>query len=165
MEILLDFFSKGLVTMLMIAMPCVLTAAGIGLIVGVLQAVTQVQEQTIAAAPKIFFVFLILMIMGVGFIRLLTNLFKEGVSIAFNTVPRMETKVLASDYYRYTKPFTAEFYAENRGKNNMNAMINSSATPNFSKQQERLKYHKSQRGDTPVPSLMEKQKIRDNAGR
>ena len=109
MEILLDFFSKGLVTMLMIAMPCVLTAAGIGLIVGVLQAVTQVQEQTIAAAPKIFCVFLVLMILGVGFIRLLTNLFKEGMSIAFNTVPRMEQKVIASDYYRYTKPFTNEF--------------------------------------------------------
>lgn len=162
MEVLLDFFSKGLVTMLMIAMPCVLTAAGIGLIVGVLQAVTQVQEQTIAAAPKIFFVFLVLMIMGVGFIRLLTNLFKEGVSIAFNTVPRMESKVLASDYYRYTKPFTKEFYSEQRGKSSMNAMINSSATPNFTQQQERLKYHKTHSGDIPTPSIMERQKIREN---
>ncbi len=165
MEILLDFFSKGLVTMLMIAMPCVLTAAGIGLIVGVLQAVTQVQEQTIAAAPKIFFVFLILMIMGVGFIRLLTNLFKEGISIAFNTVPKMESKVLASDYYRYTRPFAVEFYAENKGKSKMKGMINQSATPNFTQQQERMQYHRSQRGDIPVPSIMEQKKIRDNSRR
>ena len=162
MEILLDFFSKGLVTMLMIAMPCVLTAAGIGLIVGVLQAVTQVQEQTIAAAPKIFCVFLVLMILGVGFIRLLTNLFKEGASIAFNTVPRMEQKVLAPDYYKYTKPFTQEFYSEQRGNSAMNAMINSPATPNFTQQQERIKYHKTHSGDIPTPSIMEQKKIREN---
>lgn len=162
MEILLDFFSKGLVTMLMIAMPCVLTAAGIGLIVGVLQAVTQVQEQTIAAAPKIFCVFLILMILGVGFIRLLTNLFKEGASIAFNTVPRMEQKVLAPDYYKYTKPFTQEFYSEGKGKSSMNAMINNTASPNFTQQQERIKYQKTHSGDIPTPSIMEQKKIREN---
>lgn len=165
MEILLDYFSKGLVTMLMIAMPCVLTAAGIGLIVGVLQAVTQVQEQTIAAAPKIFCVFLVLMILGIGFIRLLTNLFKEGISIAFNTVPRMEQKVIASDYYRYTKPFTKEFYSEGTGKSAMNAMINTKATPAFTQQQERLKYHKTHSGDIPTPSIMEQKKIRDNSRR
>ena len=36
MEILVEFFAKGLITMLMIAMPCVLTAAAIGLVVGIL---------------------------------------------------------------------------------------------------------------------------------
>ena len=65
MEILLEFMGKGLLTMLMISMPCVLTAAFVGLIVGILQAVTQVQEQTIAAAPKILAVFLVLMFLGV----------------------------------------------------------------------------------------------------
>ena len=48
--------------MLSISMPCVLTAAAIGLVVGIIQAVTQVQEQTIAAAPKIFAVFLVTVI-------------------------------------------------------------------------------------------------------
>ena len=50
--------------MLTISMPAVLTAASIGLVVGILQAVTQVQEQTIAAAPKVLGVFLVIMIMG-----------------------------------------------------------------------------------------------------
>ena len=64
MDLLIEFFAKGLVSMLMIAMPCVLTAAAVGLVVGILQAVTQVQEQTIAAAPKIFLVFLVIIIIS-----------------------------------------------------------------------------------------------------
>ena len=79
MEALLEYFTKGLITMLMIAMPCVLTAAAIGLIVGILQAVTQVQEQTIAAAPKIFAVFLVIILLGTGYLKLLSNLFNEGL--------------------------------------------------------------------------------------
>ena len=70
-EVLLEYLAKGFLIMLSISMPCVLTAAGIGLVVGILQAVTQVQEQTIAAAPKILGVFLIIVIGGVGFIKLL----------------------------------------------------------------------------------------------
>lgn len=89
MEILLEYLAKGFMIMLAISMPCVLVAAGIGLVVGILQAVTQVQEQTIAAAPKILGVFLVIVIGGVGFIRLLTNLFKKEWflhSIQFHTV-------------------------------------------------------------------------------
>ena len=74
MEVLLEYLAKGFMTMLAISMPCVLVAAVIGLIVGIIQAVTQVQEQTIAAAPKIFAVFLVIIIGGMGFIKLLTNL-------------------------------------------------------------------------------------------
>ena len=89
MELLLEYLAKGFLIMLAISMPCVLTAAGIGLVVGILQAVTQVQEQTIAAAPKILGVFLVIIIGGVGFIKLLTNLFQEGMVIAFNTIPNI----------------------------------------------------------------------------
>ena len=64
MEILTEYLSKGFMTMLAISMPCVLTAAAIGLVVGILQAVTQVQEQTIAAAPKIFAVFFVIIVGG-----------------------------------------------------------------------------------------------------
>ena len=58
MEILVEFLAKGFMVMLAISLPCVLMAALVGLVVGILQAVTQVQEQTIAAAPKIVLVFL-----------------------------------------------------------------------------------------------------------
>ena len=77
MELLTEYLAKGFMTMLSISMPCVLTAASIGLVVGIIQAVTQVQEQTIAAAPKIFMVFLVIIVGGLGFIKLLKNLFIE----------------------------------------------------------------------------------------
>ena len=51
-EILAEYLARGFMVMLTISMPCVLVAAGIGLVVGILQAVTQVQEQTIAALLK-----------------------------------------------------------------------------------------------------------------
>lgn len=107
-EILTEYLAKGFMTMLSISMPCVLTAASIGLVVGIVQAVTQVQEQTIAAAPKILMVFLVIVIGGMGFIKLLTNLFVEGMSLAFQTVPKQDNFVLSSDYYKYTTPFEKE---------------------------------------------------------
>lgn len=107
-EVLTEYLAKGFMTMLSISMPCVLTAAAIGLVVGIIQAVTQVQEQTIAAAPKIFMVFLVIVIGGLGFIKLLTNLFVEGMNIAFNTVPKQDNFVLPSNYYKYTTPFEKE---------------------------------------------------------
>ena len=60
MEMLTEYLAKGFMTMLSISMPCVLVAAAIGLVVGIIQAVTQVQEQTISAAPKIFAVFFVI---------------------------------------------------------------------------------------------------------
>ena len=112
MELLTEYLAKGFMTMLSISMPCVLTAAAIGLVVGIIQAVTQVQEQTIAAAPKIFAVFLVIIIGGLGFIKLLTNLFNEGMALAFNTVPKNDAYVLPADYYKYTTPFENEMKSD-----------------------------------------------------
>ena len=69
-------------------MPCVLVAAAVGLVVGILQAVTQVQEQTIAAAPKIVLVFLSIVILGGYFLKILTNYIYEGTHLAFEVVPK-----------------------------------------------------------------------------
>lgn len=112
MELLTEYLAKGFLLMLSISMPCVLVAAGIGLVVGILQAVTQVQEQTIAAAPKIFMVFLVIVIGGLGFIKLLTNLFLEGANLAFNAVPKQDNFVLPADYYKYTTPFEKEMQGD-----------------------------------------------------
>ena len=57
LEVLVEYLAQGFLIMLAISMPCVLVAAGIGLVVGILQAVTQVQEQSISAAPKNLCVF------------------------------------------------------------------------------------------------------------
>ena len=76
MELLTEYLAKGFMTMLSISLPCVLVAASVGLVVGILQAVTQVQEQTIAAAPKIISVFLTIIILGMLYVKILTEYFR-----------------------------------------------------------------------------------------
>ena len=98
MEIMMEHLANGFIVMLMITMPLVLTAAFIGLIVGILQAVTSVQEQTIAAAPKILMVFLMIMILGSFFSKKLTDLLIESGNLAFNIIPKQGDFVLTSDY-------------------------------------------------------------------
>lgn len=159
MEMLTEYLAKGFMTMLSISMPCVLTAAAIGLVVGIIQAVTQVQEQTIAAAPKIFAVFLVIIIGGLGFIKLLTNLFNEGAALAFNGITRSEAYVLPSDYYKYTKPFENEMKAD---KMNMpgakEIMRNPGKVPYIDKQQ-KLKYDVAPKTPMPKPNFVETNKI------
>ena len=159
MEMLTEFLAKGFMTMLAISMPCVLTAAAIGLVVGIIQAVTQVQEQTIAAAPKIFAVFLVIIIGGLGFIKLLTNLFQEGAALAFNGITKSENYVLSADYYKYTKPFENEMKAD---KMNMpgakEIMRNPGKVPYIDKQQ-KLKYDPAPKTPMPKPNFVETNKI------
>ena len=120
MEVLVEYLGKGFMVMLSISMPCVLMAAIVGLVVGILQAVTQVQEQTIAAAPKIVIVFLTIVLLGGYFIKVLTNFVIEGTNLAFNVVPKNGSFVLPEDYYKYTRPFSAEM----QDKINKNSSLN-----------------------------------------
>lgn len=94
MEILLEHISKGLILILALSLPCVLTAATIGLVVGILQAVTQVQEQTIAAAPKIIFVFLVLILGGSIMLNVTTTYVREAFTLAFDEIPRRDVHLL-----------------------------------------------------------------------
>lgn len=88
MDILLEHLGRGLMLSLLMSLPCVLTAAGIGLVVGILQAVTQVQEQTIAAAPKIVGVFAVLLLGGGLMMGMMTDYVREAMQIAFNEIPQ-----------------------------------------------------------------------------
>lgn len=163
MDILIEFFAKGLMTMLMIAMPCVLTAAGIGLVVGILQAVTQVQEQTIAAAPKIFSVFLVIVILGSGYIKLLSNLFTEGAVLAFDVVPKEDSFVLPAGYYNYTKPFIDEMKTDmKKDMTPMAHILNNAAHPQENVQKDRFNFVRNGAKNIPTPSLVEQKKIMEN---
>lgn len=163
MEILIEYFAKGLMTMLMIAMPCVLTAASIGLVVGILQAVTQVQEQTIAAAPKIFAVFLVIIILGTGYLKLLSNLFTEGAVIAFEVVPQKDEFVLPPDYYNYTKPFIDEMKTDvKKDMVPMEHILNNAARPQGNAQKDRFNFLRNGAKDIPTPNLAERKTIMEN---
>ena len=159
MEMLTEYLAKGFMVMLSISMPCVLTAAAIGLVVGIIQAVTQVQEQTIAAAPKIFAVFLVIVIGGMGFIKLLTNFFSEGMSLAFNAVPKNDAFVLPADYYKYTTPFEGEMKDKFKNVEGFNEMMKNPGKVPYIDHNERAKYTPAAKNAMPKPNLVETKKI------
>lgn len=160
MEVMIEYLAKGFLVMLSISMPCVLTAAGIGLVVGILQAVTQVQEQTIAAAPKILGVFLVIIVGGFTFVNILTNFFTQGMSIAFNVLPKNDSFVLSSDYYKYTTPFQKEMDAD-KFKNvpDINEIMKNPGKVPYIDNYERSRYHAAPRVPTPRPNLIETNRI------
>ena len=164
MEMLMEYMARGFVVMLSISMPCVLVAAGIGLVVGILQAVTQVQEQTIAAAPKILAVFLVIIIGGVGFVRILTNLFSDGMAMAFNVVPKNDSYVLPPDYYKYTRPFAKEMQDNFKtpDKESFKRMTNGKPSSLSKSARERQRYDRASGQMEPKTDFMETQKIMQN---
>ena len=161
MEVLVEYLGKGFLVMLSISLPCVLMAALVGLVVGVLQAVTSVQEQTIAAAPKIIVVFLTIIILGGFFIKTLTNFVFEGVHLAFQIVPKEESFVLPSDYFKYTHPFDKEM--QDKIKNGSNsALINHGAIPWDKKATKHSVYVKSKQTAADGANFIERMKIQSN---
>ena len=158
-ETLTEYLAKGFMTMLSISMPCVLTAAAIGLVVGILQAVTQVQEQTIAAAPKIFMVFLVIIIGGLGFIKLLTNLFTEGMTLAFEAVPKNDSFALPADYYKYTTPFEHEMNDKFKDVPNVSETMKHPTKVPYLDKQEKIKYNSAPKAPMPKGNFVEINKM------
>lgn len=61
-------------TVLYVSAPMLLISLIVGLVVSVIQAVTQIQEATLAFVPKIIAVFLSLLLFGPWIIKLMTQL-------------------------------------------------------------------------------------------
>ena len=60
----LDILRNGFLTIMKVSLPVLLISMIIGLIISILQAVTQIQEQTLSFVPKIVAVMLALIIFG-----------------------------------------------------------------------------------------------------
>ena len=58
----IDFARQAIWILLEVAAPCMLAALVVGLAIGLLQALTQIQEQTLVFVPKIIAIFLVLLI-------------------------------------------------------------------------------------------------------
>ena len=58
----LDFARESIFLLLQIRAPPMLTALVVGVVIGLLQALTQVQEMTLVFVPKILAIFLVLML-------------------------------------------------------------------------------------------------------
>ena len=159
MEVLVEYLAKGFLIMLAISMPCVLVAAGIGLVVGILQAVTQVQEQTIAAAPKILGVFLVIVIGGIGFINMLKGFMIDGMAMAFNLVSKSDAYVLPADYFKYTTPFEHEMNDKFKNTPDINEMMKNPGKTPFIDLQQKTKYYSSPQTPMPRPNFVETNQI------
>ena len=59
-----DVLSGSVWTMLSVALPVLLVAMTVGLIIGILQTATSIQEQTLIFIPKILAVFLFIIFVG-----------------------------------------------------------------------------------------------------
>ncbi|MGO0121708.1 flagellar biosynthetic protein FliQ [Desulfothermobacter acidiphilus] len=73
----LDMVNKMLFLVLLLAGPALLVSALVGLVVGILQATTQIQDQMISFVPKIVAVFLTLALGFPLFMRLLIAFTQE----------------------------------------------------------------------------------------
>ncbi len=84
----------GIFTVLFISGPLVLLAAALGLVIGIIQAATQVQEQTLGSAVKILGVFLALIVFGFYMFQYLKQYTSQTISRAFNMVPGLSSHPL-----------------------------------------------------------------------
>lgn len=84
-QMVIDLSRDAILTALMVAAPMLLIALGVGLVVSIIQSVTQIQEQTLSFVPK-------LVLVGGAFIVglpwLLQILIKYTTSI-FRGIPAM----------------------------------------------------------------------------
>ncbi len=72
-DVVIKLAEQSIYMIIIISAPMLLIALGVGLIVSVFQAMTQIQEQTLAFIPKILAVFLSLVIFGPWMLTLLLD--------------------------------------------------------------------------------------------
>lgn len=84
----------GILAVLFVSGPIVLLAASLGLAIGVVQAATQIQEQTLGSAIKIVGVFMALIIGGVWMFTYLNRFASTTFNKAFRMVPSLSAHPL-----------------------------------------------------------------------
>ena len=72
-EMVLDIGRESLWVIALLAAPLLLSALGIGLLVGMIQAATQIQEMTLTFIPKLIVLALALLIAGPWMLGVLTD--------------------------------------------------------------------------------------------
>jgi flagellar biosynthesis protein FliQ len=84
-DTVLDITRQAMVIILMLAMPILLTALAVGLLIGMFQAATQINEMTLSFIPKLFAVVVAILLAGPWMLHLLvdftTNLFHRIPSL------------------------------------------------------------------------------------
>ena len=78
-----ELFREMLKTSLILVLPMLLVALGIGIIVSLIQAVTSIQEQTLAFVPKLVAVVLLMMFIAYWLLQVIMSFTVE----IFNRLP------------------------------------------------------------------------------
>lgn len=76
-NILLMIMQDTFMTLLKVAGPILLISLGVGLLISIIQAVTQIQEQTLTFVPKIFAALLVLIVSAPWIIDVFTETTRE----------------------------------------------------------------------------------------
>ena len=99
--------------------------------------------------------------MGMGYVKLLTNLLLEGYQMAFNSIPASENYVLSANYHKYTKPFNEEFKqgATRFDKQEIGDIMRNPGKIPFIDYNSKTKHYPSDRMPNPTPNLIERNAI------
>ena len=68
-NILLMIMQDAFMTLLKVAGPILIISLGVGLVISIIQAVTQIQEQTLTFVPKLLTIAITLLVMGPYFLN------------------------------------------------------------------------------------------------
>ncbi|MDB8551133.1 flagellar biosynthesis protein FliQ [Turicibacter sanguinis] len=78
-NILLMIMQDAFMTLLKVAGPILIISLGVGLVISIIQAVTQIQEQTLTFVPKLLTIAITLLVMGPYFLNQLVGFFERIV--------------------------------------------------------------------------------------
>ncbi|AIY04104.1 Flagellar biosynthesis protein FliQ [Planococcus halocryophilus Or1] len=84
-DMVIKLAEQSIFTVILISAPMLLIALAVGLLVSVFQAMTQIQEQTLAFIPKILAVFIALVVFGPWMLTLLLDYTRD----LFEQLPRI----------------------------------------------------------------------------
>jgi len=84
-DMVIKLAEQAIYTIIIIAAPMLLIALAVGLLVSVFQAMTQIQEQTLAFIPKILAVFISLVVFGPWMLTTLLDYTRN----LFQSLPRI----------------------------------------------------------------------------
>ena len=76
-DVVVDIAQEALYVTALLAAPMLLTALGVGLLIGMVQAATQIQEMTLSFIPKLIGVAVALIVAGHWMIALVVNFTEE----------------------------------------------------------------------------------------
>lgn len=84
-KMILDLYSQAMTVTLLVSAPMMLVAMIIGLIIAVFQATTQINEATLTFVPKLFAVFITMLLLGPWILQVLVE-YTEGVFLSINSI-------------------------------------------------------------------------------